>query len=100
LDPVIKPTRTDRDRTLEGLRGGLSAGLLTPEEFAERSDAALIVRSLDELQGLVLGLPVSAVRKNRWIPRHLKLALGIAVLVIGLLVVVTTLLTVHAPTHP
>jgi hypothetical protein len=100
LDPVTKPTRADRDRTLNYLRDALKAGLLTPEEFDERSDAALIVRSLEELQGLVLGLPVSALRKNQRIPRHLKLALGIAVLVIGLLVVVTTFVTVHAPVHP
>ena len=50
---------------MDRLREGVSAGLLTVDEFEERLDAAYIVSSTEELHELVAGLALPPQRKKR-----------------------------------
>jgi hypothetical protein len=84
---ATRPTRADRDRTVDRLREGVSAGLLTVEEFEERLDSAYILRTTEELDALVVGLPLPARRNNGRMTRSQKATLlGVAAIAVGLVV--------------
>jgi hypothetical protein len=52
----MRASDADRDRVLDVLRGALSDGRLTAEEFEERMDATLSSRTLGELTALTADL--------------------------------------------
>jgi hypothetical protein len=57
LEPVIRASHADRDRTVELLRVAAGDGRLTPEELDERLEAALTAKTLSELAVLTTDLP-------------------------------------------
>jgi len=87
----LRASDADRDRTLEALAAASAEGRLNLEEYAQRSDAALVARTVRELTGLTADLPavphadaapvpveITAVlgnesRKGPWVvPAHIK----------------------------
>jgi hypothetical protein len=97
LDTAIRPTRADRDQAVDCLREGVSAGLLTVDEFEERLNAAYLVMSVQELHDLVMGLPRPARRKEAGTARRKWALLGGSALVVCILIVVAAVVTAHAP---
>jgi hypothetical protein len=86
---------------VDQLREGLSAGLLTVEEFEERVDAAQIVRSTEELHALVAGLPPPRKGKSRQITRGQKAivsALAFTVVLIAVAIAVSVGVHPHVDT--
>ena len=61
---------TDRDAVLEVLHAAFAAGRLTPTDLADRQEAALAARYIDELPELVEDCPEGAqlVRGTPYIP--------------------------------
>jgi hypothetical protein len=101
LATAIRPTRADRDHTIDRLREGVGAGLLTAEEFEERLTAAYLVLSVQELHDLVVGLPMPSRRKEVGTARRKWTLLGASVLVVCILIAVAAALTARASsTHP
>lgn len=56
-DPNLRASDADRDRVAAQLREHLAAGRLTPEEFNERLDQALVARTTGDLDALLTDLP-------------------------------------------
>jgi hypothetical protein len=57
----LRASDTDRDRTIAELREHAVAGRLTLEEFSERTERAIVARTLQDLAALAADLP----RPNR-----------------------------------
>lgn len=57
--PAVRASDADRERTATLLREHTGAGRLTPEELAERLDAAYAARTVAELSVLVEDLPAA-----------------------------------------
>jgi hypothetical protein len=58
-DVMMRASDADRDRTIEVLAEASSQGRLSPQEYTERSDAALAARTLGDLAELTADLPES-----------------------------------------
>jgi len=58
-DDLMRASDVDRDRTIEVLAEASAQGRLNPQEYAERSEAALGARTLGDLAGLTADLPES-----------------------------------------
>lgn len=56
-DPNLRASDADRDRVATQLREHMAAGRLTPEEFNERLDRALVARTTGDLDALLTDLP-------------------------------------------
>ncbi|HTU72587.1 MAG TPA: DUF1707 domain-containing protein [Trebonia sp.] len=54
---LVRASDADRDRTVEALAGASAEGRLTLEEYSQRSEAALVARTLGELTILTSDLP-------------------------------------------
>lgn len=54
---VVRASDADRDRTAEALAAASAEGRLSLEEYSQRSDAALVTRTLGELTSLTADLP-------------------------------------------
>ncbi len=57
MNPKLRCSDADRERTVTLLREHLAAGRLTPEEFHERLDAAYAAKTLGQLDELLADLP-------------------------------------------
>jgi Domain of unknown function (DUF1707)/Cell wall-active antibiotics response 4TMS YvqF len=55
----VRASDADRDRALESLAAASAEGRLTLEEYAQRSEAALVARTLGDLAGLTADLPAA-----------------------------------------
>ena len=60
-DSLVRASDADRDRVVEALAAASAEGRLTLEEYSERSDAALVARTLGDLAGLTADLPAASV---------------------------------------
>ncbi|MGK5639132.1 DUF1707 SHOCT-like domain-containing protein, partial [Streptomyces sp. URMC 126] len=60
--PALRASDADRDRIADILREALAEGRLTPDEHADRVDAAYRARTVGELEPLVRDLPAGAAR--------------------------------------
>jgi len=60
LEPALRASDADRDRTVLLLREHAAEGRLTLEEFTERMSAAYLARTEDELAALARDLPAVA----------------------------------------
>jgi len=60
-DSLVRASDADRDRVVEALAAASAEGRLTLEEYSERSDAALVARTLGDLAGLTTDLPAASV---------------------------------------
>ena len=54
---LVRASDADRDRAIEALGGARAEGRLSPEEYSERSEAALLARTLGDLGRLTADLP-------------------------------------------
>jgi hypothetical protein len=54
---VVRASDADRDRTIEALAAASAEGRLSPEEYSQRSEAALLARTFGELTSLTADLP-------------------------------------------
>ncbi len=59
-DSLVRASDADRDRVVEVLAAASAEGRLTLEEYSERSDAALVARTLGDLGSLTADLPASS----------------------------------------
>lgn len=59
-DSLVRASDADRDRVVEVLAAASAEGRLTLAEYSERSDAALVARTLGDLAGLTADLPASS----------------------------------------
>jgi Domain of unknown function (DUF1707)/Cell wall-active antibiotics response 4TMS YvqF len=59
-DSLVRASDADRDRVVEALAGASAEGRLTLEEYSERSDAALVARTIGDLASLTADLPASS----------------------------------------
>lgn len=57
---LMRASDADRDRAIEVLAEASAQGRLSPQEYSERSDAALAARTLGDLGGLTADLPASS----------------------------------------
>ena len=57
---LVRASDADRDRVVEALAGASAEGRLTLQEYSERSDAALVARTLGDLASLTADLPASS----------------------------------------
>jgi Domain of unknown function (DUF1707)/Cell wall-active antibiotics response 4TMS YvqF len=88
---ALRASDAEREQTLEALAAASAEGRLSLEEYSQRSDAALVARTIGELTGLTTDLPappetdlapapveITAVlgnesRKGPWVvPAHIK----------------------------
>jgi hypothetical protein len=56
---LVRASDADRDRTVEALATASAEGRLTLEEYSERSEAALVARTMGDLAGLTADLPAA-----------------------------------------
>jgi hypothetical protein len=54
---LVRASDADRDRTIEALAGASAEGRLSLEEYSQRSEVALVARTLGELTTLTADLP-------------------------------------------
>jgi hypothetical protein len=59
---LIRASNPEREAILEILHDALEQGRIAPDEFAERSEAALAARTLGDLRVLVADLPLDVMR--------------------------------------
>jgi len=57
---LVRASDADRDRTVEALATASAEGRLTLDEYSERSEAALVARTMGDLAGLTADLPAAA----------------------------------------
>jgi Domain of unknown function (DUF1707)/Cell wall-active antibiotics response 4TMS YvqF len=57
---LVRASDADRDRVVEALAAASAEGRLTLEEYSERSDAALVARTLGDLASLTTDLPAAS----------------------------------------
>jgi Domain of unknown function (DUF1707) len=93
LNVPIRPTRADRDYTLDQLRQGANAGLLDAAELEERLNAAYLVMTLPELFALVADLPPPMPQRTGRVTRGQKGMLAASALFIGVLITVAVVAT-------
>jgi hypothetical protein len=75
-DAVIRASDADRDRTVEALANASAEGRLTLEEYSQRSEAALGMRTLGELTSLTDDLPAVPPRDAAPAPAQITAVLG------------------------
>ncbi len=73
---VIRASDADRDRAVEALASASAEGRLTLEEYSQRSEAALGMRTLGELTSLTDDLPAVPQRDAAPAPAQITAVLG------------------------
>ncbi|HMG65337.1 MAG TPA: DUF1707 domain-containing protein [Streptosporangiaceae bacterium] len=56
---LVRASDADRDRAVDSLAAASAEGRLTLEEYSQRSEAALLARTLGDLAGLTADLPAA-----------------------------------------
>jgi hypothetical protein len=72
----LRASDADRDQTLEALGAASAEGRLSLEEYSQRSEAALVARTLSELTGLTADLPALPQRDPAAVPVEMTAVLG------------------------
>ena len=73
---LVRASDADRDRTVEALAGASAEGRLSLEEYSQRSEAALVARTLGELTTLTADLPAPAPGAAVPVPAQITAVLG------------------------
>ena len=73
---LVRASDADRDRAIEALAAASAEGRLTLEEYAQRSEAALVARTHGDLGGLTVDLPAAPVRAAVPVPEEISAVLG------------------------
>ena len=72
----LRASDADRDQTLEALAAASAEGRLSLEEYSQRSEAALVARTLGELTGLTSDLPALPQSDPAPVPVEITAVLG------------------------
>jgi hypothetical protein len=72
----LRASDADREKTIEALAAASAEGRLSLEEYAQRSDAALVARTLVELSALTTDLPASPPGDPAPVPVEITAVLG------------------------
>ncbi len=73
---LVRASDADRDRTVETLASASAEGRLTLEEYAQRSEAALVARTHGDLAGLTADLPAAPASAALAAPEQITAVLG------------------------
>lgn len=73
---LVRASDADRDRTVEALAGASAEGRLSLEEYSQRSEAALVARTLGELTILTSDLPAPLRADAVPVPAEITAVLG------------------------
>jgi len=73
---LVRASDADRDRTVETLASASAEGRLTLEEYAQRSEAALVARTHGDLAGLIADLPAVPASASLAAPERITAVLG------------------------
>jgi hypothetical protein len=73
---LVRASDADRDRTVETLASASAEGRLTLEEYAQRSEAALVARTHGDLAGLTADLPAAPASAALAAPERITAVLG------------------------
>ena len=73
---LVRASDADRDRTVETLASASAEGRLTLEEYAQRSEAALVARTHGDLAGLTADLPAAPASAAPAAPEQITAVLG------------------------
>jgi hypothetical protein len=73
---LVRASDADRDRTVEALAGASAEGRLSLEEYSQRSEAALVARTLGELTILTADLPAPSPGAAVPVPAQITAVLG------------------------
>jgi hypothetical protein len=72
----LRASDADREKTIEALAAASAEGRLSLEEYSQRSDAALVARTLVELSGLTTDLPAPPPSDPAPVPVEITAVLG------------------------
>ena len=72
----LRASDTDREQTIEALAAASAEGRLSLEEYSQRSEAALVARTLGELTGLTSDLPAPPQSEPASVPVEITAVLG------------------------
>jgi hypothetical protein len=78
-DVMMRASDADRDRTIEVLAEASAQGRLNPQEYSDRSNAALEARTLGDLAGLTADLPAPSAAASSGelaVPEEITAVLG------------------------
>ena len=73
---LVRASDADRDRTVETLASASAEGRLTLEEYAQRSEAALVARTHGDLASLTADLPAAPASAALAAPEQITAVLG------------------------
>jgi hypothetical protein len=73
---LVRASDADRDRTVEVLTAASAEGRLSLEEYSQRSEAALLARTLGDLASLTTDLPAAPQSEAAPIPGEITAVLG------------------------
>ena len=73
---LVRASDGDRDRAVDVLASASAEGRLTLEEYAQRSEAALVARTHGDLAGLTADLPAAPASAAAAVPEQITAVLG------------------------
>jgi hypothetical protein len=73
---LVRASDADRDRAVESLAAASAEGRLSLEEYSQRSEAALLARTLGDLAGLTADLPAAPESGPAPVPAEITAVLG------------------------
>ena len=73
---LVRASDADRDRAVESLAAASAEGRLSLEEYSQRSEAALLARTLGDLAGLTADLPAAPEADAAAVPAEITAVLG------------------------
>ena len=73
---MVRASDADRDRAVDSLAAASAEGRLSMEEYSQRSEAALLARTLGDLAGLTADLPAAPDSDTAPVPAEITAVLG------------------------
>jgi Domain of unknown function (DUF1707)/Cell wall-active antibiotics response 4TMS YvqF len=73
---LVRASDADRDRAVESLAAASAEGRLSLEEYSQRSEAALLARTIGDLAGLTADLPAAPEGDAAAVPAEITAVLG------------------------
>jgi hypothetical protein len=73
---AVRASDADRDRTVDALAAANAEGRLSLEEYSQRSDAALVARTVGDLASLTADLPAASPSDAAPVPVEITAVLG------------------------
>lgn len=76
MSSPVRASDADRDQTVEALAAASAEGRLSFQEYSQRSEAALVARTIGELSGLTADLPAPRQSDAAPVPAEITAVLG------------------------